>query len=127
MITLDKLRLPKAGYTAHIDGNGGEAELVLCMSPSQAYQTALVAISCEVDGTTDVIADHRLSGKGKHASFPDADMYNFLVGLIASWAAKGIKPDAEQREELQRKAVEFAQKICKHFYFPIPKEAKRKK
>lgn len=100
MIKFKAKHLVNRGYSQHLDGNGGEEELIIITSWGQDRKTSLVIVAVTIDGGVTVL----------HTGTKRVILANVLAVLdrvINSWSRRGIKPTPEELEvsTKQRKKV----------------------
>ncbi len=74
-------------YTMLVDGNGGEEQFVVIVSPSQCGKSPLVIVTAQCDGGAEVVTRKWV----KHEKLA-AEVETALI----KWVSGGIKPTLEQ-------------------------------
>lgn len=82
-IIIDKFNQPDNGYFMTILGNGGEEQLAIGMSYSQASKSPLIAVAMSVDGGCEIVSHHAWVD---HSSLP-----LMVAGIIERWSTGGVK------------------------------------
>ena len=110
MIRIDKVTFSAAGYGTSISGNGGEEELFITISPSQAGRGPLVAVAMSVDGGAKILREHT------DLIIADADYASEIEAVIKEWQLSGIQPSKAEEILLDQQRKKAMTKIKKTFY-----------
>lgn len=106
MIRFKAKKLRDTGYSLHLEGNGGENELIFITSWGQDMRTRLVIVGAETDGNVVVLHE----GKARVIL---AQVLTTVENVVNRWSKMGTKPTFEEEEERARQVKKLMKRFVK--------------
>lgn len=102
-------------FTFEINGNGGENQLIVMLSPAQNGCSPVLIAAVSVDGGLDILTHARWIAMN--------DLYSFIEGVIQEWSVRGVKPNGVQAENIEAQIQGVMIDLAKHYHLPLPNKS----
>lgn len=101
-------------YTMLVSGNDGEEQLVVCISPSQAFKVAIGVMRVQCDGKVAVLR----APQKDHARDMNTECTMAIVrGCLEQWAFGGIPPNPQQKFGIEQRIKGVLAQFHSNYFF----------
>lgn len=111
MIKFTLRDLKDRGYTVHLQGNGGEEELVIMTSWGQDMKSSLVITKASVDGHCEVLYSSKRIAPN--------EVMRQLEKHLNKWWHGGIKPTAAEEKLMILNQKKVIDELCDKWSVPV--------